>query len=102
MRSSDMKRKLSALFTTSPATNTNINDIHKMELDTEKYKVEQMLSEEYTAFNRTAMKDIGSTFDEDRSLKKTVNKLRSENMAKEKKAIAIGNTPEELKAYLLG
>ena len=89
MRNSEIKRKMSSLYTTTPIITPNIAEIHKLELENEIEKVKIMLSNEYVSVPGTNSEESGSLAEKEIKmktiLKTNLNKLRSKNKAKEKK-----------------
>ena len=85
MKNNETKRRLTGLFPAQNPAATSTADAQKMELESEITKVEQMLSHEYTSASRGSLRVLESNFEEEKKLHKELNRLRSENKAKELK-----------------
>ena len=86
MRNSEIqKKKPGSLFTPTNLNTTNLAEMQKQELENEVTKVGNLLTHEYTSVPRVFSRESESTFEEEKILKKNFNKLRADNLIKEKK-----------------
>ena len=89
MKNIELKRKLSSLLPSPTGVVSNQIDLHKVALEAEITNVEKQLITEYNSVSRVNTRESDSNFEEERTLKNTLNKLLSENKAKEAKILGL-------------